>query len=257
MLVSMTPKNQSLDKAFAMLRAIAAAGGAISIPQLAARLDLPAATAHRLAASLLATGALVKEGRGRYHIGPLLADLAATADTRTIMTRIARPGLRALARRRGKTAHLAVLDGDMVTYLAKEAGGGHVLTLEGTQLEAYCSGLGKALLAYLPRAAQEDYLAGGPFPRLTANTLTEPEELRAELERTRQRGYALDNAEVLDDLKCVAAPLFDHRRRVVAAVSLSGAAEDFTTAFIQMTATELRTLAEDISVRIYPKRGGR
>jgi IclR family acetate operon transcriptional repressor len=250
----MTPPNQSLDKAFALLREIAAARGQMSIPQLAHKLGLPKATAHRLVTSLEEVGAVVKEKRGHYHIAPMIADLAAAADHRALMARIARPALKALARAHRKTAHLAALDGDMVTYLAKESGGSPLLTLEGTQLEAYCSGLGKALLAHLPEAQREAYLAEGPFPRLTARTLTEPDALRAELERTRERGYALDNAEVLDSLKCVAVPVFDTHGRAVAALSLSGAAEDYTPAYIKRAAAELTALANDIHARLFATR---
>lgn len=250
----MTPHNQSLDKAFALLRAIAAAGGRVSIPQLARQLGLPNATAHRLVTSLEAVGAVVKEKRGHYHIAPMMADLATATDTRVLLARLARPALKALALAHRKTAHLGALDGDMVTYLAKESGGGSILTLEGTQLEAYCSGLGKALLAHLPDPAREAYLAEGPFPRLTARTLTEPGALRAELERTRQRGYALDNSEVLDTLKCVAVPVFDHHGRAVAALSISGAAEDYTEAYITRTAAQLTALADHLHDRLFAAR---
>ena len=74
-----------------------------------------------------------------------------------------------LAKRTGLTVHLGVFEGDMVTYLVKAAGVTDVLTQEGMQLEAYCSGIGKVLLAFLPLDEREQYLAGGPFVRLTAH----------------------------------------------------------------------------------------
>src|SRR5690606_3592173 len=111
-------------------------------------------------------------------------------------------------RRFQRTVHLAVFEADMVTYLAKEDGGRNsVLTIEGTQLEAYCSGLGKVLLAYLPEPERERYLADGPFVRLTPNTIIEPDELRRELAHIRTRGYAIDDGEVQPNLRCVAVPL--------------------------------------------------
>lgn len=250
----MTPKNQSLEKAFILLREIAAAKGRASIAEIARRIQLPAATAHRLAASMEAIGAVVKEKRGHYHIGPLVADLAAATAPDELMAKIARPHLKALARRHGMTAHLAILNGDMVSYLAKETGGGSkgILTLEGTQLEAYCSGLGKALLAHLSVRERERYLSEGPFPPLTANTITDPNELRAELARTRKRGYALDNEEVLDGLKCVAVPVRDQEGRTRAALSLSGAAGDFSAAHIKTVAEQLNALADQLREKLFP-----
>lgn len=89
------------------------------------------------------------------------------------------------------------------------------------QLEAYCSAVGKALLAYLPQQDREDYLAGGPFVPLTENTIVEPDDLSCEFEVTRARGYAIDNEEILTGLFCVAAPLMKPDGTVIAAISVS------------------------------------
>ena len=81
----------------------------------------------------------------------------------------------------------------MVTYRIKTGqGAGNLFTRVGMQLEAYCSGIGKMLLAHLPEEQQRAYLAGGPFPALTAKTITQPEALAQELERIRAQGFALD-----------------------------------------------------------------
>lgn len=250
---TMTPRTLSLEKAVGLLRAIARAGGDAPISSLAAETGLAPSTTHRLAASLERLGLIVREKRGHYHIGPLVRDLAATAEPRALLARVGRPHLQRLARRHRKTAHLAVFEGDMVTYLAKaHARNSRILTIEGAQLEAYCSGLGKALLAHLPRTDRERYLAEGPFPRLTATTLTEPDALRAELDRIRKRGYALDNAEIIDDLKCVAVPIFDSQGRIEAALSVSGPAADYSPAYIKALAAELQDCAADLSRRLYP-----
>jgi IclR family transcriptional regulator, acetate operon repressor len=91
----------------------------------------------------------------------------------------------------------------------------------GMQLEAYCSGIGKVLLAHLPKAACEDYLAAGPFVALTSRTIVDPDLLRAELANVRHQGFAVDNHEVAEDLRCIAVPLRRPDGEVVAAVSVS------------------------------------
>jgi DNA-binding IclR family transcriptional regulator len=110
----------------------------------------------------------------------------------------------------------------MVTYLLKAGPAARtVFTREGTQLEAYCTGIGKVLLAALPVSAREEYLQSGPFVRLTANTLTDPQELRSELIVVGDRGYAEDNAEMDSDLLCLAVPVRWGEGDVIAALSIS------------------------------------
>ncbi len=110
----------------------------------------------------------------------------------------------------------------MVTYLLKAGRAAQtVFTREGTQLEAYCTGIGKVLLAALPVAAREEYLKSGPFIPLTANTLTDLHELRSELIDVGERGYAEDNAEMDSDLRCLAVPVRLGEGEVIAAVSIS------------------------------------
>src|SRR3546814_16531480 len=96
----------------------------------------------------------------------------------------------------------------MMTYLIKEGDAqDHTLSRQGMQLEAYCTGLGKALLAHMPETERHDYLSSGTFVPLTPNTLTTPEALSAELDRIRRYGYALDEQEIVKDLGCIAVPI--------------------------------------------------
>lgn len=250
----MTPRTFSLEKAFALLTEVARGGGNQPLAELAARVSLPLSTAHRLTASLEKLGLIVREKRGHYHVGPAVLELAEGVDLRGVMARVSRPVLQDLARRFQRTVHLAVFEADMVTYLAKEnAGRNSILTIEGTQLEAYCSGLGKALLAHLPEPERERYLSEGPFVRLTPTTIIEPEALREELARIRERGYAIDDGEVQPNLHCVAVPLSDGRGRVMAALSMSSPAEDVNPAFVDQAVVALKAAAEQIGARFYPR----
>jgi IclR family acetate operon transcriptional repressor len=253
----MTPRTHALEKAFALLTAVAESRGSQSLPVLAERTQLPLSTAHRLIATLEGLGLIVREKKGRYFIGPVVMDLIRNITPHDVMARVSRPFLRDLARRYRMTVHLAVYEGDMVTYLAKESvGRSTVQTMEGAQLEAYCSGLGKVLLAHLPERDRERYLAAGPFVALTANTITDPAALREELHRIIRRGYALDDGEILETLKCVAVPLKDQHGRTCAALSLSGRAEEFTPKFIREAVAVLKKNAADISERLFPHANG-
>lgn len=110
----------------------------------------------------------------------------------------------------------------MVTYRIKTGeGAGSLFTQVGLQLEAYCSGIGKVLLAHLPEAQRRAYLAEGPFVALTSRTITDPAMLAQELERVREQGYAIDDGEIIDGLVCTAVPIHAPDGQVHAAISVS------------------------------------
>lgn len=110
----------------------------------------------------------------------------------------------------------------MVTYRIKTGQGSHRLfTKVGMQLEAYCSGIGKVLLAHLPAAERAAYLASGPFVPLTARTIVDPEELALELERVADQGVAIDDGEIAEGLVCLAVPVHAPDGSVPIAISVS------------------------------------
>jgi DNA-binding IclR family transcriptional regulator len=119
-------------------------------------------------------------------------------------------------------AHLGVFEGGMVSYLAK-SGSSRIarFTREGTQLDAYCSALGKVLLAHLPASERNAYLSGGPFPKLTNQTITDPEELSVHLRQVRRQSYAIDDREFAEEVMCIAVPVRDPNSRVYAALSIT------------------------------------
>ena len=201
-----------------------APGGRGEVSAIARSLGIAVSTAHRQVATLVAAGFLQQVGRGRHVAGPRLRRLAASLDVRQTVANAAVGPLNALAARTRSIAQLGSLDDGMVTYRVKTGHGAkRLFTRVGMQLEAYCSGIGKALLAYLPAADRVAYLADGPFPKLTENTITDPAALTEELERIRACGYAIDNEEIAVGLRCFAVPIHDGGGDVIAAISLSTA----------------------------------
>ncbi|MFA5121967.1 IclR family transcriptional regulator [Zavarzinia sp.] len=217
-----TPENgsQAVDRALALFALVLKDRGRSSLAVLAARLDLPLSTAHRMVAAFVRQGLLMRGARGHYVAGMALVE--AVPDRRSALIQASRPLLRRLARAEKRTAHLGILEADMVTYLVKEQGGGPpVFTREMMQLEAYCTGIGKVLLAGLDAPLRERYLAAGPFVPLTPTTLTDPAALRAELAAVARQGHAVDDAEMAENVRCLAVPVHDGTGRVIAAISLS------------------------------------
>lgn len=217
-----TPKASTLSKGLALLGALSSDGGRSSLSQVARRLSLPLATAHRLAATLEVDGFILRIRRGYFTLGPAAAMLSAPVNPAHRLAARLRAGLERLARRHGAFAHFGVLDDGMVTYLVKESGTGETLfTEERMQLEAYCSAIGKVALAALPDAELAAYLEAGPFVALTGRTLTEPDAIRGEIDRVRSSEVGYDRCEIRDDLFCIAVPVKTNDQRWVGAISLS------------------------------------
>lgn len=249
-----TPRIQSVDRAFSLLSQLALNGGCQSLPSMAAECGLSVATAHRLLATLETLGVIVHTAPGEYRLGMGLVDLARTAAPDKLLAAAAEPALRRIIQTLGHTAHVGMLDDDyMVTYIAKMARKSHRMPTQiGSQLEAYCSGLGKVLLSALPCPERSAYIAEGPFVPLTVNTITEAAHLARELEQVRRQGYAIDDCEIFDDLRCVAVPITGRNGKVVAALSTSAPASVFAPADLPDIARALAERAREISLKLYP-----
>lgn len=196
--------------------------GRTPLSGLAQSIGLPGSTARRFASSLERMGLVARVGRGRYAAGKSLAALGALADPHIVLARASRPLLRRLARRVKATVHLGIFEAEMVTYLVKEYGGGvRIFTREGSQLEGYCTAIGKMLLASLDRAEREAYLASAPFVALTDRTVTAPDAIRDMLDGVRDQGFAIEDGETADGLRCLAVPVTSPDGSVIAAISIA------------------------------------
>ena len=212
----------AIERALDLWTLIVRSQGQTPLSVLAAELSLPISTAHRIVMAFRRRGLITPASRGHYVGGLQLAALGALADPRATLIEAARPLLRRLARTMRTTVHMGMLEGDMVTYLVKEQGGGmRLFTQESMQLEAYCSAIGKVLLANAGGIDREAYLANGPFIALTEHTVTEPAALRDMLTEVRANDFAIDDREVVEDLHCIAVPMRDPTGEVIAAVSIS------------------------------------
>ena len=157
-----TPRIQSVDRAFSLLSCIARRGGSESLPTIAAQCGLSVATAHRLLATMETLGAVIHTAPGHYRIGLGVLELGRNSSLDDLLAAAGAATLRRVTQSLSPTAHLGVLDGEfMVTYLAKSTRRSHALpTRIGSKLEAYCSGLGKVLLAAVGEARAGVGLAG-------------------------------------------------------------------------------------------------
>lgn len=210
-----------VDKAFDILEQVADTAPC-SLSELSEASGVPLSTAHRIVTALIRRGYLVAERKGRYRLGAVWHIIAENYPLSPLLAEISRRSLADLARVTRAHAHLAVLEGDMVTYLVKQRyGQAEVHSAEQIQLEAYCTAIGKVLLAHLGPHEIEDYLASAPFVRLTPATITDPDQIRTELTLARERGWATEIEETSQGLMCLSAPILDQRGKARAAISVS------------------------------------
>jgi IclR family acetate operon transcriptional repressor len=212
----------SLERAFRLLAALVLDHGQHSIEEVSASSGLPSSTAYRLARMMVERKLIVKIGRGRYVPAFNIAAAGGNEAAQRALAEVARPVLRAFARQHGLITHLGVFSGDMITYIVKEGDQRATLfTREGMQLEAYCSAVGKMMLAQLSESRLDDYLATGPFVALTPQTIIDIDCIRAHLREIRSADFAIDHREVAEDLVCIAVPVRSADHGTVAAISCS------------------------------------
>jgi DNA-binding IclR family transcriptional regulator len=194
-----------------------------SLGDVAQHLGVHKSTALRLLQTLEAEGFARRENASRYGIGFRVVTLAHQALDNLDLFSIAHPHLVALASRLGSTFHLGQLIGAEVIYVDKVEGPGAVkmYSMVGRTASLYSSSLGKAVLAYVTGPLGAEMLDSIAFARHTPATITTRTELDAELARTRERGWAEDDAEFEDFINCVAVPIRDSRGRVHGALSMT------------------------------------
>ena len=218
----------ALARGLALLEVLAAESQPLTLKDLSNSTALPKSTLVRLLAVLSEMEYVVRlDERPSYRLGHKVHRLASSYLSTLDLTVVARAYLRPLAERTGQTANLGVLDGDQVLRLCVVEPDRPLrfTTALGSRAHAYCTALGKALLADLPDAA----LPAEPFPAFTARTITSVDDLHRDLRRTARRGYALDEGEHSFGLRCVAVPVRVDGR-CLAALSVSGPAGEFTSA---------------------------
>ena len=250
-----TPKNQSVMKAFRMLRSFRQPHECLTSAELSRRAGLPEASGYRLIQTLEEIGAVVRGPKGRYRPGMLLVSLSHKVAVAELLPQASQAILHDLAAKLQLTVHMGVLEDGMVTYVVKEgsSAGISVHTQVGSQLEAYCSGLGKVLLAGLPDAEVESFLRDGDLVPLTPHTIVDQLAFLREIGRIRRHGYAIDDREISEDLRCVAVPVCDTAGHTVAAISVSVAAARMDEGLQADMRSALLTAAAAISRKVYPQ----
>ena len=244
---------QAVERAVSLLDAFSADEPELGVTELSSRVGLHKSTVHRFLVNLEAGGLVERNPRsGRYRLGIRILELAGLVMQRMNLWEEALPFLEDLVADTGETGHLAVLDNGEAIYVERvEARRAlRIPAAVGKGYPAHATNLGKVLLADLPFEEVERIIAERGLARYTGRTITTLEGLEAELGRIRARGYAVDDEEYDEGLRCVGAPVFDHTGSAVAALGIGGPATRITPERVDEFAAAVKLAAAGLSRRL-------
>ena len=248
-----TPKNNSVLRAFTILRAFDERSPEMTASEIAAKTGINGATAHRFLLTLENIGAVVRTPQGRFQLGMALADLGGRVSQYKVIADAAADHVNALVQVLRETVHVAVLDGTWVidVVIAEPARSLRIDAHLGRRLHAHCTAFGKVLLSGLDDAALRAYLEAVPLERKTAKTITEASLLRSEIAKVRQSGYAIDDEETEEGLYAISVPIVDSEGRVRAALAVSGPTARLSHDHVAPTFEKLSRAASEIAGKLF------
>lgn len=224
-----TAKNpiQAAQTTVRLIEALRDLDGA-RVTELAAELDHPKSSIHNYLSTLREEGYVTQDGN-EYHVTLRFLEVGSLARKRRQIYDIARPEVAGLARETGELANLLIEEQGEGVYLHRERGDKAVQvdSYTGQRVHLHNTGLGKAILAHLPRERVEEILDEFGLHQTTEHTITNRQKLYDELEQIRDRGVAFDDEERLPGLRCVAAPILDRNETVKGAISVAGPSRRF------------------------------
>jgi len=244
---------QSIARAVAILDHLAGNGNEDSLSNISRTIGLSKSTTYSIIATLEQLG-LVQQDQvsARYSLGMKLFELGQVVHSSMVLRKIAVPLLQDLVAKYGETAHLGVLSQGEVVYIDK-VNSPHSIGISsqiGGRNPAHCTGVGKMLISALTAVEVEKIIAEKSLKKFTEKTITNPAVLQQHLHKIREQGYAVDDEEIESGLRCVAAPVRNHRREVVAAISLSGPAQRMDTEKLDQIVSGVVATANIISAQL-------
>jgi len=251
------PAIQSLDRGLVIVEFVSKSSHPVSITELSELLEVDRSSAFRLANTLKRRGFLAcPSGRKDYILGPSLWRLLHHYDWSGMLIRIAHPHLKLLAAETGETAHLAVREGEKALYIDTVVGN-HVMAVSGQAGESvplYCTAHGRALLADFNARQLRALFGAGPLKVYTARTIVSVDALAEDCLRVKSQGFAQDDGEYQEGLRCVAAPVRERGGAIIASIGISAPGIRFPDQRYEICSRQVldvtRGIQETLSVRV-------
>ena len=241
----------SLARGLIVIQAFTQQSPQMTISQLSIRTGLSRAAVRRCLYTLTKLGFAGVEDGSRYSLQPRMLTLSHTYTASNTLSTAAQPILERMSAAHHESFSVATLDGDDIVYIARTTVS-RVMAVDlhiGSRLPAYCTSMGRVLLAYLPTEQLEQYLARVTLIPHTTRTVTSVEKLRLALRNVRRNGYAVVDQELEVGLRSLAVPVQSPSGRVVATINLSGNAPRLSVLEMQSRfLTPLRNAANELGV---------
>jgi IclR family KDG regulon transcriptional repressor len=218
---------RSVAQALKALDYLESCGDEAGVTEVGEALGVHKSTASRLLATMESGGYVARNDvTSKYSLGMRVVELAKTKLDQLDLRTYARPFLEELVRKTEETAHLAIMDQGSIVYIDK-VDTPHILIMRsriGYRISPHCTALGKAILSALPEPRRDAILQEEGLERFTPNTITDPLMFREHLRKVRTQGFAVDDEEHEEGIRCAAAVVRDHTGGVAGAISVSGPA---------------------------------
>jgi IclR family transcriptional regulator, acetate operon repressor len=246
-----TPPVQSVERALSLLEAVAVSAEPVPLAHLTQVLGIDPSSVFRLANTLKRRGFLANpNGRKHYVLGPAVWRLSREYDWSRMLISICRDAVKALATRTGETAHLAVREGRQVFFIDHHAAGDQGVIVAGQTgklMPLHCTAHGKALLADFGLPELKALYGTTPLERYTARTSVSLPDLANACSRVRAQGFAADEGEFLEDVRCVAAPVRDRGGLVIGSIGVSAPVTRMSEGRDALLAQHVRDTVEHIN----------
>lgn len=238
-----------ISKVLRILEALQSSSVGLTLKAICEDTGINKSTAHRFLRHLERENYLLRTEAGAYLIGPRLTQMSACANMSATLQAVARPVLADLWRSTQETVNLGVLDRGTVLYadVMESPHEFRLVSRIGTRRSLHVAALGKVLTAFLPASEYERALHGIVFQQVTPKTIGNLTQLRAELDKVRRQGYAVDNEEALLGCRCVSAPILNNDRVAIGALSVAGPVMRISLAQVPALAKLVKTAANAVS----------
>lgn len=250
--MSQEPKVKSLYKALQILDCFTVQKPEWGITEISEQLGLYKSNVFNIVDTFVQAGYLERNPENeKYRLGYKVLELSQVLSSNISFRSTILPFMQELANTINETVYLGIPNDTEVIYL-DSAGPKHQLmtrSMLGVKAPLYCTGIGKAMLAYLPEGKVDAVIAKG-LTRYTEQTITDPDQLREDLSATRMRGYSIDNMEHEYGIKCIGMPLINKKKEVVAGISISGPSLRFDETAILQYSDYLTAAAQAIQEKL-------
>lgn len=248
-----TPSVQSVDRVLTILEAVAKSAQPVALAQLTDLLGINQSSVFRLANTLKRRGFLANpNSRKTYVLGPAIWRMSRNYAWSRMLVGICHEHLKTLGEKTGETAHLGVREGREVLFVDHCASTKQIVVPAhtGALMPLYCTAHGKALLCDYGNAELKALLGATPLKRFTDTTITSLSELEKACAKVRVDGFAVDEAEYREEVRCLAAPIRDLDGKTIAAIGISAPASRFPKARVRTFAEHVRHAATQINAAL-------